>query len=89
VLLECFWHGLATIEKWNEESRMATTPPSEPKLWVTLLKLVLGAFLLSALVVGVLWYFAKQQEEESSQSTGKPNLPSWGIVSDHPVRNQR
>jgi hypothetical protein len=56
---------------------------------VTLLKLGLGAFLLSALLVGVLWYFAKQQEEESSQSNGKLNLPSWGIVSDNPVRNQR
>jgi len=68
---------------------MATTPLSEPKLWVTLLKLVLGAFLLSALVVGVLWYFANQQEEENSQSSGKLKLPSWGIVSDNPVRNQR
>lgn len=57
----------------------------EPKLWVTILKLVVGAVVLIGGVGFALWYVGQVQ--------GPPEIPkpvsNWGIVGDSPVRSKR
>jgi len=56
----------------------------EPKLWVTVLKLVLGLTVIVGGVGGALWLAAK---EEQSNTTPKVSpAQSWGIVNDSPLR---
>ncbi|MDD2926420.1 hypothetical protein [Rhodoferax sp.] len=58
----------------------------EPKLWVTALKLVIGAIVLIALVGLALYYTAEF-------NTYSPDVPqsdqSWGITKDSPIRSNR
>jgi hypothetical protein len=58
----------------------------EPKLWVTVIKLVLSALVLIILVGLGLYYTAEFNTYEPPAS---PPDTSWGIAKDHPVRNQR
>lgn len=57
----------------------------EPKLWVTVLLLVLGALVLVALVGLALWF------AERSETTVPIVAPdkSWGIVGDSPVHKRK
>ena len=57
----------------------------EPKVWVTIVKLVVGLVVIVGGVGLALWY-AKDMDN------GSPNLPagdSWGISKDSPVRMKR
>ncbi len=57
----------------------------EPNVWVTVLKLVVGAVVLIGGTGLLLWYVEKQQG-------GLPVPPadnSWGIATDSPIRQKR
>jgi hypothetical protein len=58
----------------------------EPKLWVTVLKLVVGGVIFAALVGLGLYYTAKYNTYDpgSSKSDG-----SWGITKDSPIPSNR
>lgn len=58
----------------------------EPKLWVTVLKLVIGAIVFIG-VVGVLLYYTA--EFNTYAPPDKPPGPDWGISTDSPIRNKR
>jgi len=60
----------------------------EPKVWVTVLKLIL---LLTVLVGGVglaLWWAGKQQASVEQPPVSSPSQ-SWGIAGDSPIRSKR
>lgn len=69
------------------------TPPlkdnTDPPVWLTVLKLSLGAALLMGCVWLVLNYVTDRVEANKMKEPAKLNLPSWGIFSDNPVRNKR
>jgi hypothetical protein len=58
----------------------------EPKLWVTVLKLVVGAIIFIA-VVGVGLYYTAEFNTYAPPET--PPAPDWGITTDSPIRNKR
>ena len=58
----------------------------EPKLWVTVLKLLAGAVVLIGGVGAVLWWAS--QSENSDTRTPQSNI-GWGISSDSPLRSKR
>jgi len=61
----------------------------EPRVWVTAIKLVIGAIILIGGTGLALWYVDQMQEKE------KPGLGSgvgprdWGIAGDNPLKNRR
>ena len=57
----------------------------EPKLWVTVLKLVVGAVVLIGGVGLALWYVDKVQGPPQISKPGS----DWGIVGDSPLRGKR
>ncbi len=57
----------------------------EPRLWLTVLKLLLGASVLIGLVALALWYAAQWEQDAPAPASRN----SWGIVGDSPIRNQR
>jgi hypothetical protein len=54
----------------------------EPKLWVLVLKLVIGAAIIVALVGLALWHASTYQTAKPPPLEDK----SWGIVNDSPIR---
>jgi hypothetical protein len=59
---------------------------NEPKLWVTVLKLVAGAAILIGGVGGALWLASKSEKTD----TGVPQSNTgWGISTDSPIRSNR
>jgi hypothetical protein len=60
----------------------------EPKFWLLLLKLVMGAAALISVVWLALWY---AESYMSSHSIAPPSAakPDWGIVGDSPIPNNR
>jgi hypothetical protein len=58
----------------------------EPKLWVTVLKLVIGAIIFIG-VVGVGLYYTA--EFDTYAPPDKSAAPDWGIATDSPIRNKR
>jgi hypothetical protein len=62
----------------------------DPKLWVTVLKLVIVATLFIGGTGFALWYFSKQQELSKPGETESTNIvKGWGIVGDSPLRKNR
>lgn len=71
----------------------------EPKVWVTLIKLVAGAVVIIAGVGLALWWAAQrpvyspalEQAKEAARATNpkSTSTDSWGIVNDSPIRNKR
>jgi hypothetical protein len=62
----------------------------EPKMWVTVLKLVVVATLFIGGTGFVLWYFGKQQELNAPSATESTNIvKGWGIVGDSPLHSKR
>jgi hypothetical protein len=57
----------------------------EPKLWVTVLKLIVGATLLIGGVGTALWYVDQEQSKDAPTKVDK----SWGIFRDSPIRSNR
>jgi hypothetical protein len=57
----------------------------EPKWWVTLIKLVIGATIIIGGVGMALEYVASHQEQ---MPTPKPKQ-NWGIFGDSPIRSNR
>lgn len=57
-------------------------PDDEPKLWVTVLKLVAGLTILIG-GVGLALNYAEQQQTEMPKPQSKSG---WGIFSDSPIR---
>ena len=60
----------------------------EPKLWVTILKLVAIAAVLIGGVGGALW-LASKVEQRDAPSPGGASVKDWGIASDSPPRGRR
>jgi hypothetical protein len=62
----------------------------EPKLWVTVLKLLAIAVALIGGTGLALWYVDKMQvhDQPPGLSTGNTG-PDWGIAGDSPLRNRR
>jgi hypothetical protein len=65
----------------------------EPRLWVTVLKLVIGFVILVGGTGLALWYVDQKQVNEqppvgSSAGTGLGST-GWGIVGDSPLRPKR
>jgi hypothetical protein len=58
----------------------------EPKLWVTVVKLVIGAIVLIAVVGLALYYTAKFNTYAPAEA---PPDQSWGITKDSPIRSNR
>jgi hypothetical protein len=58
----------------------------EPKLWVTVLKLVIGAIIFAGIVALGLYYTA---EFNSYAPPAASPAPDWGISTDSPIRNKR
>ncbi len=58
----------------------------EPKLWVTVLKLSIGAIIFIGLVGWALWYIG--EHPDAAPPPLKPNT-DWGVVNDNPVRMRR
>ena len=71
----------------------------EPAVWVTVIKLVIGAVVLIGGVGLVLWFAAQgpvhspalEQAKEAARATAPKSTPSnsWGIANDSPIRNNR
>ena len=64
---------------------MKKNPNDEPKVWVTIVKLVIGLVVIVGGVGLALWY-AKDMDN-GAQSL--PAADSWGISKDSPVRMKR
>lgn len=60
----------------------------EPKLWVTVLKLVAIAAVLIGGVGAALWW-ASKLEQSNAPSPGGSSVKDWGIANDSPLRNKR
>jgi hypothetical protein len=58
----------------------------EPKLWITVLKLAIGAVLLIVFFGLGLYFTAKYKTYEPE---GPPPDTSWGISKDSPLRSNR
>jgi hypothetical protein len=58
----------------------------EPKLWVTIAKLVIGAVVLIGGVGGALWLASKW--EQGDAPTAGSGI-GWGISTDSPIRSKR
>lgn len=56
----------------------------EPKWWVTMLKLIVGAAIFIGLIGWALWYAQKLESEKPPPA----EKPSWGIFSDSPLRSR-
>ncbi len=57
----------------------------EPKVWVTVLKLIVGAAVLIGGVGAALWY-AKDMDNGGPKAPGQSG---WGISQDSPLRMKR
>ena len=57
----------------------------EPKLWVTVLLLILGALVLVGLVGLALWY---AERSDTTEPIAVPDK-SWGIVGDSPIHKRK
>ena len=57
----------------------------DPKWWVTMLKLVVGA----AIFIGVIGFALKYAESLESSATKPAAATGWGIVTDSPIRFKR
>lgn len=58
----------------------------KPGVWITLLKLVLGAAVVLGGVGLALWYAAQVQRLDDPNKAPDTPAKSWGIVHDSPVR---
>jgi len=58
----------------------------QPKLWVTVLKLVIGAIIFIALIGLGLYYTAKFNTYAPPDSAPSQD---WGITTDSPIRSNR
>jgi hypothetical protein len=58
----------------------------KPKLWVTVLKLVIGAIVFIGVVAVGLYFTAEFNTYAPPQA---PPQPDWGIATDSPIRNKR
>ena len=57
----------------------------DPKWWVTMLKLVLGA----AIFIGVIGFALKYAEKFDNSGNMPAAATGWGIVGDSPIRFKR
>ncbi|MCX7239489.1 MAG: hypothetical protein WCK83_14510 [Burkholderiales bacterium] len=57
----------------------------EPKLWVTVLKLLVGLVVIIGSVGFALWMAMKAEEANGPPLSGDK---SWGIVNDNPLRKK-
>ncbi len=63
-------------------------PDDEPPVWVTALKLLIGAIILIGGTGLALWY-ADQMQEKDKPSVGSGVGPrDWGIAGDNPLKNR-
>jgi hypothetical protein len=58
----------------------------QPKLWITALKLAVGALVIIVLVGLGLYYSAKYSTYDPKV---EPSGPQWGISKDSPIRSNR
>ncbi|MGQ0711447.1 MAG: hypothetical protein ACT4NV_17075 [Rhodoferax sp.] len=60
----------------------------EPKLWVTVLKLIVGLVVIIG-GTGAILKWAAQFDSEPPVQTGPAGLSDWGISRDSPIRQKR
>jgi hypothetical protein len=60
---------------------------NEPKVWVTVVKLVLGAVILIGGVGLALWFAARDEMQGTAPRASSSD--SWGISHDSPTRMKR
>ena len=58
----------------------------EPKIWITVAKLVIGAIVLIGGTGLALWYAESLQETRAITNTDKAPTMDWGIAGDSPLR---
>lgn len=78
-----------TLRPWLLRTRQALEAKPLLQSLLTALKFVLLAAVFMGGTGAVLWYFAEQQAQAQASGSQKLQLPSWGIVSDNPIRNKR
>ena len=61
----------------------------EPNIWITVLKLVVGAIILIGGTGLALWYVDKMQENEKPPLGSGVGPHDWGIAGDNPLKNKR
>ena len=61
----------------------------EPNVWVTVLKLVVGAVVIIGGLGLVLWWAAEHQMKNAPDPNVNSAKDSWGIVHDSPVNRKR
>ncbi len=64
---------------------MSDDKDDEPKWWVTMIKLVVGAAIFIGLIAGALIYAGKVEQATIKPAAG----PDWGIAGDSPIRYKR
>ncbi len=60
----------------------------EPNVWVTGLKVVLGAAAFIGLIWFALWYAAENMDAKDLSKPADTQGRSWGIVTDSPIRSR-
>jgi hypothetical protein len=60
----------------------------EPNVWLTVLKLALGAAALAGLVWAALWYLDNYGDGPPMTPPLKPKM-DWGIANDSPIPSRR
>ncbi|WP_342617014.1 hypothetical protein [Rhodoferax sp. GW822-FHT02A01] len=73
----------------SEVYRMKKDDDDEPSVWVTVLKLVVGAIILIGGTGLALWYVDQVQENAKPGLGSGVGPPDWGIVGDNPLKNRR
>jgi cytoskeletal protein RodZ len=98
VLIEHQVDNLAWKALGRQEVKMKQD--DEPKVWVTVIKLLIGAVVLIGGVGLALWFAAQgpvhspalEQAKEEARATAPSKSSSgssWGIATDSPIRNKR
>lgn len=57
----------------------------EPSVWVTVLKLVVGAIIIIGATGMALWYVSKTQEQHVYRDPASAGSNDWGIANDSPI----
>jgi hypothetical protein len=68
---------------------MKKNDDEEPNIWVTVLKLLIGAIILIGGTGLALWYVDQVQENAKPALGSGAGQSGWGIVGDNPLKSRR
>jgi len=69
----------------NTETRKTRSDDDEPSVWMTAIKLLVGAVILIGGTGYALWYVDKVQEQENRRDPAKSAPLDWSISKDSPI----